>query len=143
MQEGYNITTDPAKINLDLVHQFLSHESYWAKNIPHPVLKRALEHSFCFMVLYKEEQVGFARVITDKATFAYLADVFILPEHQGKGLGRWLLESILNHSELQGLRSWMLATKDAHGLYEKFGFELTNNTTRIMRKPGLEGYVEQ
>lgn len=88
----------------------------------------------------KEDQVGFARVVTDKATFGYLADVFITEPHRGKGLGKLLMQTILDHEELAGFRSWMLATKDAHGLYEKFGFNLTNDTTRIMRKQGINNY---
>jgi GNAT superfamily N-acetyltransferase len=100
----------------------------------------AIENSVCFAVLYKENQIGFARVVTDKATFGYLADVFIIDEHKGKGLGKWLMQSILGNEELQGFRSWMLATKDAHGLYKKFDFKLTSDTTRIMRKQGIEGY---
>jgi GNAT superfamily N-acetyltransferase len=136
----YFITTDTTKININLVHDYLSNESYWAKNIPIELVKQAIENSVCFSVFYKEEQIGFARVITDKATFGYLADVFIIEEHKGKGLGKWFIQTILDHEELQGFRSWMLATKDAHGLYEKFDFKLTNYTTRIMRRQGIEGY---
>ena len=136
----YFISTDKAKINIPLVHQYLYNESYWAKNIPLDIIKKGIENSVCFSVFYKEEQVGFARVITDKATFGYLADVFIVEAHRGKGLSKWLMQTILDNEELQGFRSWMLGTKDAHSLYEKFGFTLTSNTTRIMRKQGIEGY---
>ena len=140
MFPDYFISTDKAKINIELVHQYLCNESYWAKNIPLDIIKKGIENSVCFSVFYKEEQVGFARVITDKATFGYLADVFIVKPHRGKGLSKWLMQTILDNEELQGFRSWMLGTKDAHSLYEKFGFTLTSNTTRIMRKQGIEGY---
>lgn len=140
MFSDYIITTDKSKINIDVVHNYLCNESYWAKNIPLAIVKTSIENSICFSVFYKEVQIGFARVITDNATFGYLADVFILDPHRGKGLSKWLMQTILDNEELLGFRSWMLATKDAHGLYEKFGFKLTNDTTRIMRKQGIEGY---
>jgi len=116
------ITTDSVKINLNTVHQFLSQESYWAKDVPVEIVKRSIENSICFSVFYKEQQIGFARVITDKATFAYLADVFIIKEYRGKGLSKWLLQTIHAHPELQGLRRWLLGTKDAHDLYTQFGW---------------------
>jgi GNAT superfamily N-acetyltransferase len=140
MFSDYFISTDKTKIDVELVHHYLSNESYWSKNIPLDIVKKSIENSVCFSVFYKETQIGFARVITDKATFGYLADVFILEAHRGKGLSKWLMQTILGHEELQGFRSWMLGTKDAHGMYEKFGFKLTNDTTRIMRKQGIEGY---
>jgi GNAT superfamily N-acetyltransferase len=140
MFPDYFITTDKSKINIPLVHQYLCNESYWSKNIPLALVKISIENSVCFSVFYKEDQIGFARVITDKATFGYLADVFILPPHRGKGLSKWLMQTIFDNEELQGFRSWMLGTKDAHGLYEQFGFTLANDTTRIMRKQGIEGY---
>ena len=137
---GYSITTDKSKIDFDLVYQYLSKESYWSENIPAGLVKISIENSVCFTVLYQEEQVGFARVITDKSTFGYIADVFIVDAHKSKGLGKLLMQTILDNEELQGFRGWMLGTKDAHGLYEKFGFKLTNDTTRIMRKQGIEKY---
>jgi GNAT superfamily N-acetyltransferase len=140
MFPDYFITTDKTLINIPLVHKYLSNESYWSKNIPLEVVKKSIENSVCFAVFYKEAQIGFARVITDKATFGYLADVFILTPHRGKGLSKWLMQTILDNEELQGFRGWMLGTKDAHGLYEQFGFKLTTDTTRIMRKQGIEGY---
>ncbi len=140
MQNQYSITTEKSKINIALVHRYLSAESYWSKNIPLNTVTTSIENSVCFSMFYEEEQVGFARVITDKATFGYIADVFITEAHRGKGLSKWLMQTILGHEELQGFRGWMLATKDAHGLYEKFGFKLTNDTTRIMRKQGVENY---
>jgi GNAT superfamily N-acetyltransferase len=140
MFADYFITTDKTKINIDLVHNYLCNESYWAKNISLALVKQAIENSVCFGIFYTEEQIGFARVITDKATFGYLADVFIIDTHKSKGIGKWLIQTILDHEELQGFRGWMLGTKDAHGLYEKFGFKLTSDTTRIMRKQGIEKY---
>ena len=116
------ITTDSVKINLNTVHQFLSQESYWAKDVPIEIVKRSIENSLCFSVFYKDQQIGFARVITDKATFAYLADVFIIKEYRGRGLSKWLLQTIHAHPELQGLRRWLLGTKDAHDLYTQFGW---------------------
>jgi GNAT superfamily N-acetyltransferase len=118
------ISTDRPRIQIDVVHGFLS-GSYWARNIPRAVVERSIENSLCFGVYetsVPEKQVGFARVITDFATFAYLADVFVVEEARGKGLAQWLMEAIDGHPELQGLRRWMLVTRDAHGLYEKFGF---------------------
>ena len=140
MLPDYFISKDRSRIDIDLVHNYLSKESYWSKNIPLELVKMSIENSVCFSIFFKDEQVGFARVITDKATFGYLADVFITEEHKGKGLGKWLMQYILDDEELQGFRGWMLGTKDAHGLYEKFGFKLTNDTTRIMRKQGISEY---
>jgi GNAT superfamily N-acetyltransferase len=141
MESNYNITTDKSKIDITVVHNYLSNDSYWAKNIPFDFVQKSIENSICFTVLHNQNQVGFARVITDKTTFAWIADVFILPQHRGIGLSKWLIQTILNHEELQTLRAWMLGTLDAHGLYEKFGFALTKDTTRIMRKQGIEGYT--
>jgi GNAT superfamily N-acetyltransferase len=122
INDGYTISTDPYKLDIAVIHQYLSKDSYWAQNIPMEVVKRSIENSFCFGLYYEDVQVGFARMITDKATFGYLADVFILPEHRGKGLSKWLIATIHAHPDLQGLRRWMLGTKDAHGLYEQFGW---------------------
>ncbi|MFT5806838.1 MAG: N-acetylglutamate synthase-like GNAT family acetyltransferase [Moritella dasanensis] len=122
MDEAYNVSASFADMDLDVIHEFIS-GSYWAKGIPVATLQRALENSLCFGVFTQAgEQVGFARMITDKATFAYLADVFVLEAHQGKGLSKLLMTAILAHPELQGLRRMMLATRDAHALYHKFGF---------------------
>ena len=118
----YLITTDPARVDLAVVHGFLA-ESYWAKGIPLETVRRAVEHSLNFSVYDGARQVGFARVITDYATFAYLGDVFVLESHRGRGLSRWLMEVIVAHPELQGFRRWVLLTRDAHGLYRKVGFK--------------------
>jgi len=118
---SYEIDTDNARLDLAVVHGFLA-ASHWAKGIPLAVLERAVAQSLSFGLYRDGSQIGFARVVTDYATFAYLADVFVLPEERGKGLGRWLVESILAHPALQGLRRWLLGTRDAHGLYRKLGF---------------------
>jgi GNAT superfamily N-acetyltransferase len=122
--DAYHISTDKEKLQLAIIHRYLSVESYWAKNIPLEIVARSIENSFCFGVYFKEEQVGFACVVTDYATFAYLADVFILETHRGKGLSIRLIEYILSHEKLRSLRRYCLGTRDAHGLYEKFGFDL-------------------
>lgn len=121
-KDEYSISTDPSLLNIDVIHHYLSLESYWAKGIPRDVVIKSIENSVCFGLYCHQQQVGFARVITDKATFAYLADVFILEEHRGKGLSKWLITVIQAHPELQGLRRWLLGTRDAHGLYEKMGW---------------------
>ena len=123
---AYRITSNKDEMCIDTIHAYLS-RSYWAENVPKVVVTKAIENSLCFGVLSSdalgnESQVGFARLITDKATFAYLADVFILEEHRGHGLSKKMMKKIIGHPELQGLRRMMLATRDAHGLYEQFGF---------------------
>jgi GNAT superfamily N-acetyltransferase len=104
-----------------MVHQFLT-DSYWAIGIPLETVRRSIENSINFGLYHGQQQVGFARIISDLATFAYLADVFVLPAYRGRGLSQWLMECIVSHPDLQGLRRWMLATQDAHGLYARFGF---------------------
>ncbi len=122
MDKDYIISANFADMDLAVIHGFIS-TSYWAKGIPVATLQLALENSLCFGVFTQDgKQVGFARMITDKATFAYLADVFVLEAHQGKGLSKLLMAAILDHPELQGLRRMVLATSDAHGLYQQFGF---------------------
>jgi GNAT superfamily N-acetyltransferase len=121
-KNGYTISTDPDRLDIGIIHQYLSRDSYWAQNIPLEVVERSIAHSFCFGLYDGNKQVGFARLITDKATFAYLADVFILEEYRGKGLSKWLLTVIHAHPDMQGLRRWMLGTRDAHGLYKQFGW---------------------
>lgn len=115
------VTTDPTKLDFEVVYGFIS-RSYWATGIPREVLARALAGSLCFSLFDAAAQIGFARVVTDRATFAYLADVFILEKHRGRGLSRLLMEAIVAHPDLQGLRRWVLVTRDAHGLYAKYGF---------------------
>jgi GNAT superfamily N-acetyltransferase len=115
------VTTDPARVDREMVYGFLS-QSYWSKGIPPEVFERSIANSLCFSLYDDHQQVGFARVVTDRATFAYLADVFVLPTHRGRGLSRLLMDAIVGHPELQGLRRWVLATRDAHGLYARYGF---------------------
>jgi len=121
-KDGYLITTANGKMDVDLIHQYLSEESYWAKDIPKSIVEKSVANSLCFGIFFNKEQIGFARVVTDKATFAYLADVFVLPPHRGKGLSKWLMQVIHARPELQTLRRWLLGTMDAHGLYEQFGW---------------------
>lgn len=141
-KDGYTISTDAAKLDLAVIHQYLSRDSYWAQNIPLKVVERSVANSFCFGMYHNGEQVGFARLITDKATFAYLADVFILPGHRGKGLSKWLMSVIHSHPDMQGLRRWMLGTKDAHDLYKQFGWEPLNGEVvpRFMQLHNPEVY---
>ena len=117
----YQISTDTARVDLSVVHGFLN-SSYWAEGIPLEVVSRSLEHSLCFGLYEGDAQVGFARVVTDRATFAYLCDVFVVDSHRGGGLGKWLMETVVAHPDLQGLRRWLLATRDAHDLYRHLGF---------------------
>jgi GNAT superfamily N-acetyltransferase len=133
IKKGYNISTDKALLNFDSIFDYLDHQSYWAVGIPHKTLRTAIENSVCFGVYKDGIQAGFARVVTDKATFAYLCDVFILPAYRGVGLSKWLVQTIMAHPELQGLRRWSLATLDAHGLYKQFGFAEINNPERWMQ----------
>jgi len=133
IKDGYLVSTDKSKIDVETVHHFLSH-SYWAENIPLDVVRKSIENSLCFGIYHQEKLVGFARAISDFATFAYLADVFILPEERGKGLSKWLIGIILEHPQLQGLRRFTLATRDAHSLYAQFGFSLFDKPERWMQK---------
>ena len=134
-RDGYVISTDPARVDVDVVHAFLTHDSYWARGIARGVVARSIEHSLVFGVYHEGgggAQAGFARAITDRATIAYVADVFVLPAHRGRGLGVWLMECMRAHPDLQGLRVWRLATLDAHGLYEKQGFSPLAHPERLM-----------
>lgn len=115
------ISTDRNRLQIDEVYAYLSH-SYWAAGRSKDVVKRSIQNSLCFGLFNPDWQVGFARVVTDYATFAYLCDVYVLEEYQGKGLGKWLMSVVMSHPGLQGLRRWSLATRDAHGLYRQYGF---------------------
>ncbi|CAN5685594.1 GNAT family N-acetyltransferase [soil metagenome] len=118
----YTISTDRERLNVEMIHHYLAKESYWAKGRPLAVLQTAINHSLCFGLYQEDQQIGFARLVTDYAVFAYLADVFILPTHQGHGLGKWLIQTILQVPELQNIGRWTLNTRDAHGLYAQSGF---------------------
>lgn len=131
----YLITTERSRLDVPFIHNFLSNESYWAVGRNIEVVKRTIDNSLCFGIYREAEQVGFARVVTDFATFAWLADVFVVPEHRRRGLAKWLMEVILAHPELQGLRRWVLATKDAQSLYAQFGFIPLHRPERWMERP--------
>lgn len=118
----YTISTDSERVDVDLIHALLR-ESYWAKDIPRNVVERSVQHSLCFSAFHLGRQVGFARVITDFATLAYVGDIFVVQEHRGRGVSKMLMRAILSHPNLQGLRAFLLATRDAHGLYSQFGFQ--------------------
>ena len=133
MSDRITISTDPALLDLDVIHGFLK-SAYWCENLPREVIERAIRHSLCFGVYDDGGQVGFARVITDRATYAYLADVFVLESHRGRGLSKRLMEAIVAHPDLQGLRRWSLATRDAHGLYAQFGFKPLSQPERHMER---------
>ena len=131
IKDGFTISTEKEKLDIDLIHSFLN-STYWAEGISKEIIRRSIEGSLCFGVFENDKQVGFARMITDKATFAYLADVFIIEEYRGRGLSKWLMEVIMSHPDLQGLRRMILVTKDAHGLYRQFGFTPIINVDRWM-----------
>ena len=133
------ISTDAARLDRELIHAFLSEHAYWSLGVPRAVVERAIDHSLCFGVYRGGRQIGFGRVVTDQATFAYLADVFVLPEERGQGLSKWLVDAMLRHPQLQGLRRWLLATRDAHGLYAQFGFTPPAVAGRFMERhdPGV------
>lgn len=128
----FRISTDKRLLDLPRIHAFLASDSYWAVGVPVEIVRRAVEHSLTFGIYQGSEQVGFARVITDYATFGYIADVFVLAAWRGQGLGKWLMETILAHPDLQGFRRWVLATRDAHGLYEQVGFKPLHSPTSFM-----------
>jgi GNAT superfamily N-acetyltransferase len=129
----FTISDEFEHLQLEVIVEYLA-RAYWSNQRPRAVIEKSLKHSLCFGVYENQTQIGFARVVTDHATFAYLADVFILESHQGHGLGKWLVQTILEHPELQGLRRWILATRDAHGLYAQFGFTALENPDRYMTK---------
>ena len=129
----YVISTDKTRLDVAMIHNYLSNRSYWAKGIPLDVLERSIELALCFGVYHAGQQVGFARVVSDFATIAYIGDLFILESHRGRGLGKRLVRSIMDHPDLQGLRLWLLGTQDAHGLYEKYGFQKMKDTPLLER----------
>lgn len=132
VKDNFSVSTDTSRLDINVIHGFLT-SSYWAENIPVETVRKSIEGSMCFGVYDENRQIGFARMITDKATFAYLADVFILEEYRGRGLSKWLMEIIMSSPELQGLRRIMLATRDAHGLYKKSGFTPLTQPNRWMQ----------
>ncbi|MFC1828986.1 GNAT family N-acetyltransferase [Thermodesulfobacteriota bacterium] len=137
-RDHFTVTDNRDDLDIELIHGFLSN-SYWAKGIPVDIVKKSIDNSLCFGLFDDGNQIGFGRAITDRVTFAYMADVFVVVSHRGLGLGKWLVSCILDHPDLQGLRRWILATLDAHGLYEKFGFNPLSEPERLMEinRPNL------
>jgi GNAT superfamily N-acetyltransferase len=135
----YRISDDPATVDIAVVHEFLS-KAYWARGIPRETVARGIAHSLPFSLFLGDRQVGFARAVTDRATFAYLADVFVVDDQRGRGLGAWLVATVLTHPELQGLRRWLLATRDAHDLYRKLGFTDVADPSTLLTRHDPEVY---
>jgi len=133
------VSSDPARLDIDVIHGFLS-RSYWAAGIPRETVERSIQHSICFGAFEEGRQVGFARVISDRATYAYVADVFVLPSHRGRSIGKRLMACITSHPELQDLRLWTLFTRDAHGLYRQYGFQDARYPDRLMEKRQTHAY---
>ncbi len=136
---GIVVSTDRSRLDLDVIHGFLT-TSYWARGIPRETVVRSMEHSLCFGAFDEGRQVGFARVVSDRATFAYICDVFALESHRGGGVGKSLMAAITSHPELQGLRRWTLFTRDAHGLYRQFGFGAAAHPERLMEVVDRDPY---
>ena len=136
----YTIDTDKERLQLDVIQKFLEEDSYWAQGRKVEQTRRAIENSVCFGLYHGDEQIGFARVVSDFATFAYLGDVFVLEVFRGRGLSKWLMEAVISYPDLQGLRRWVLATRDAHTLYEKYGFHALKFPERWMEKPAPDAY---
>lgn len=136
------ISDDHTRMDVAVIHGFLSQDSYWAKNVPREVVQRAIGHSLCVGAFDDGAQVGFARAITDYATFAYIADVFVLPSHRGRGISKQLMHAIVNHPELRGLRRWHLVTRDAHALYAQFGFTPVDVPERHMMRVVKDAYTQ-
>ena len=142
-QQGeYCITTDKERLDIATIHGFLT-TSYWAAGVPIEIVRRAIEHSLNFGLFQGEQQIGFARIITDYATYAYLADVFILEPYRGRGLSKWLMQVVVAHPDLQGLRRWTLFTRDAHGLYRQIGFTSLATPERAMERIFPDVYKQQ
>lgn len=134
-REPYTISNDPTRLNIPLIYEFLTKNTYWAQNRTFEVVKRSIENSLNFGIYKSDEQVGYARVVTDYATFAWLCDVFVVPEHRQFGLGKWVVDCVINHPDLKPLRRILLATRNAHELYRKYGgFEPIGHPERWMEK---------
>ena len=137
---NFEISTDKQRLCVETIQEFLSSESYWANTRTVAQTRRAIENSLCFGMYDGDRQIGFARVVSDLATFAYIGDVFVLKEYRGQGLSKWLMETIVEHPDLQGLRRWLLATKDAHGLYTQYGFAPLRFPERWMERTAPDAY---
>jgi len=142
IKDEYFISTNKSLLNIDVMHDYLSKQSYWAQHVPREIVEKSVANSLCFGLYHNNEQIGFARMITDAATFAYLADVFILEAYRSRGLSKWMIEVMLAHPELQGLRGILLRTRDAQELYKKFGWEEVSeeNRKRFMVRATTLGY---
>ena len=136
----FTVSTDKSRLQIEVIHSFLANDSYWAQARLLEQTQTAIEHSICFGLYIGERQIGFARVISDQATFAYIGDVFVVAEFRGRGLSKWLMEVIVSHPDLQNLRRWVLATRDAHGLYEKFDFGPLKVPDRWMERTAPDAY---
>lgn len=132
------ISTEQKQLDREMIHDFLSRESYWAEGRPFEVVNRGIDNSLNFGIYHNQQQIGFGRVVTDYATFAWIADVFVLEQYRGQGLGKWLIEVMLSHPQLQGFRRWALSTRDAHELYRGFGFNELTRPERWMERPDPE-----
>lgn len=142
IQKGdFSISTSKDKLDINSIHEFLSTKAYWALNIPKSRVQTSIENSLCFGVYHGEKQIGFAKVISDFSTIAYLGDVYIVEEYRGKGLSKWLIETIMTYPKLQGLRRWILLTGDAHGLYRQFGWTDIADPARWMELHNKNVYL--
>jgi GNAT superfamily N-acetyltransferase len=139
-RDEYAISCDPARLDVPAIHAYLT-RSYWAHGIPIEIVRRSLEHSVNFCILHGADLAGFGRVITDRATFGYVGDVFVLEGHRGRGLSKWLMECVLAHPDLQGFRRWVLITRDAHGLYQPFGFHALARPDRYLERHAPDLYA--
>lgn len=139
-KEKFTISTDKSKLDIKAIHDFLSKKSYWCKDIPMKTVEESINNSLNFGLFCDDKQIGFARVITDYATIAYLGDVYVLEEYRGRGLSKWLMEIIMTHPDLQGLRRWILLTADAHELYKKYGWTAIKNPEKWMEKHDPNAY---
>ncbi|WP_130733952.1 GNAT family N-acetyltransferase [Flavobacterium sp. J27] len=142
-KEAFYISTDKEMLDIEAIHDFLSTKAYWSLHIPKETVIKSIENALCFGVYYEHKQIGFARIITDYATIAYLGDVYIVEAYRGNGLSKWLLETVMNHPELQGLRRWILLTGDAHGLYRQYGWTDIVDATKWMELHHKNVYVKQ
>ena len=133
-RDGFTLSTDKTRLDVDAIHDFLAQSSYWAQGRPREVVVRTIENSLCFGIYDGARQAGFARVVSDFGTFAWVCDVFVIDEYRGRGLGKWLMECIVAHPDLQGLRRILLATRDAHGLYSQYGFTPLDAPERFMHR---------
>ena len=132
-RDDYTISTDPTRLSIELIVEFLQQRSYWARDRSRAEIERSIAHSMIFGLYHREQQVGFARVVTDYTIFAYVCDVFVLESERGKGLGKWLMQTLQTHPELQSVRRWVLTTQDAHGMYAQAGFAPLKHPARWLQ----------